>query len=290
METTQADKFGIEIETVGLSRDAVARAVHSVVGGHLGFGAVVTMEDGREWKVVHDGSLSGHMNGEIVSPILTYADLDMLQNIVRAVREAGARADRSCGVHIHVDGSRFDVRGLLNLINMVHKNERLIERALDIRADRLNHYTRAIDANLVARLEQRRPRTMPELQAAWYGDRYHSPSRYDSTRYHGLNLNSFFYRGTIEFRYFNGTLHAGEIKSYVQLCLALAQRARNAKATSRARRQIATEHERWAFRLLLKTMGMLGEEFKTARHHLTKHLSGNGSNPKRAQSRTAVAS
>lgn len=289
METTQADKFGIEIETVGLSREAVARAIHSVVGGRISFGPEVVMDDGRVWKVVPDGSLSACNSGEIVSPILTYADLETLQSIVRAVRAAGAGTDSSCGVHIHIDGSRFDVRGLLNLINMVHKNERLIERALNVRADRLSRYTRAIDARLVERLEQRRPRTMPELQAAWYGYDYARPCRYDGTRYHGLNLNSFFYRGTIEFRYFNGTLHAGEIKSYVQLCLALAQRARTAKATSRARRQVASENERWAFRVFLKTMGMLGEEFKTARLHLTKHLSGNGSNPKRARERVAPA-
>lgn len=40
-----------------------------------------------------------------------------------------------------------------------------------------------------------------------------------NSRYHGLNLHSVFSKGTIEFRMFNSTLHAGEVKSYIQLCL-----------------------------------------------------------------------
>jgi len=38
---------------------------------------------------------------------------------------------------------------------------------------------------------------------------------FGSSRYHGLNFNSYFYRRTIEFRYFEGTTHAGKVKAYV---------------------------------------------------------------------------
>jgi hypothetical protein len=298
LNTTELNRFGIEIETVGATKIELGRAIATAVNGTVvtgGYGhssetVVVRMADGREWKIVPDGSLSGgNRNGEIVSPILTYADMDMLQNVVRAARAAGAKADSSCGIHVHVDGSRFDVRGLVNLVNMVHKNERLIERALGVSDYRLSHYTRALRPDFIQRLEQRRPRTMEDLQTAWYANADAYPSRYNGTRYHGLNLNSFFYRKTVEFRYFNGTMHAGEVKSYVQLCLALVQRAQTCKATSRARREVAAVDQKWAFRLFLKTLGMLGEEFKTARLHLSKNLPGNGSNPKRSGSRPAVA-
>lgn len=33
---------------------------------------------------------------------------------------------------------------------------------------------------------------------------------YNSTRYHGVNLHAFFTKGTVEFRLFNSTLHAGK--------------------------------------------------------------------------------
>ena len=52
-------------------------------------------------------------------------------------------------------------------------------------------------------------------------------SHYNSTRYHGINLHAFFTKGTVEFRLFNGTTHAGRIKAYVQFCLAMSAWAIN---------------------------------------------------------------
>lgn len=275
MNTAETQRFGIEIETVGLTRDQLAEVILGVVGGRLVktyTGATITMADGRSWNVVRDGSLPEGRSGEIVSPILTYSDIEMLQQIVRAVRQAGARADEHCGIHIHVDGAAFDVRSVLNLVNMVHKQERIIERALNV-ADHRRRYCKAIDAEFVRRLEEARPRTMQDLQLAWYG---HGgmPSRYDQSRYHAINLNSLFYRRTIEFRYFNGTLHAGEVKAYVQFVLALASKALKAKSTSRARRVVEQHNEKWAFRVFLKSLGLIGPEFKTLRTHLLKRLEG----------------
>jgi hypothetical protein len=278
MNTTEANKFGIEIETVGLDKNRIADAIQTVVGGIVSHGyekASVTCDDGRVWNVVRDGSLNGgNLNGEIVSPILTYSDLDALQNIVRAVREAGARADSSCGIHIHVDGSRFTVRSVMNLINMIQKYEPILERALGVAAHR-RHYCKSIDRAFVARVAAAKPKTMKELQTAWYGyELQSSPSRYDASRYHAINLNSFFYRGTVEFRYFNGTLHAGEVKAYVQFVLALAQRAQTMRAASAKPRRVEEFNERWAMRGFLTRLKMFGAEFKTARTHLTKRIEG----------------
>ena len=58
-------RFGVEIETVKRTREQVARAIHSVVGGtirHAGYPATYDpweVEDlrGRKWKVVADASL-----------------------------------------------------------------------------------------------------------------------------------------------------------------------------------------------------------------------------------------
>ena len=84
-------RFGIEIETVGLDRERLARAIRGAVGSDYRSWQV-TDAKGRAWRVVPDGSLSGgERSGEIVSPILTYADIDDLQTILRAVRTAGAR-------------------------------------------------------------------------------------------------------------------------------------------------------------------------------------------------------
>ena len=273
-------KFGIEIETVGLDKLQIAYAIQKALGGRVGGSssrATVTLADGREWKVVSDGSLSGSVNGEIVSPILCYADLEGLQNVVREVRTAGGRADDSCGIHIHVGAERFDGRALANLIRMMNKHELIIEKALGISERRLGQYCRRVNSAVMERLDRTRPATLEGVNQAWYGSFRSYADRYDATRYHGLNINSFFVRKTVEFRLFNGTLHAGEVKAYVQLCLALAAKAMKAKSASGKKRTYAPASGRYDMRVILLGLGLIGEEFATARLHLTKRLGGSSS-------------
>lgn len=178
------------------------------------------------------------------------------------------------GIHIHVDGGRFDAKAVTNLVKMIHKQERLLEHALAVAPTRLARYCQPIDTRFLEQLETRRPRTLQEVNAAWYGYQNNAPARYDSSRYHGLNLNSLFFRGTVEFRYFNGTLHAGEVKAYVQLVLAIAAKAMSAKASSSKRRDFSEATAKYDFRVFLLGLGLIGDEFKTARLHLTKRLAG----------------
>jgi hypothetical protein len=273
MDTTL--KFGIEIETIGCTRHALALAIARVLPGATLAGDRVIAVDGRIWQVVADGSLSGAENGEIVSPILTYADLPTLQTVVRAVRAAGARVDASCGIHVHVDGARFDARTLGNLVKLVHKQERLIEMSLGIQERRLGRFCRPVDAEFLTTIVERRPATLEAFRAAWYGRDHEHASRYHHSRYRGINLNSFFYRGTVEFRLFEGSLHAGEIKSYIQLALALAEKALRIRSAPAARRAYNLDNPKYAMRTFLLGLGMIGDEFKTARFHLLKRLPGN---------------
>ena len=106
-----------------------------------------------------------------------------------------------------------------------------------------------------------------------------------------LNLHATFTKGTIEFRLFQfdaptaqrkGGLHAGQLKSYIQLCLALSALAKNAKSASSKPQQ--TDNPKYAMRTWLLRLGFIGDEFKTARETFTKRLSGDASF---RQSRTA---
>ena len=81
-----------------------------------------------------------------------------------------------------------------------------------------------------------------------------------------------FQKGTVEFRLFNGTTHAGKIKAYIQLCLAIGAQALNQASASRRKTQ--TTNEKYTFRTWLLRLGLNGDEFKTARLHLLKHLDG----------------
>lgn len=278
-------RFGIEIETVKRTREQIARAVHSVVGGtvrHIGYPSCYDpweIKDlrGRKWKVVNDASLSGvpsHLRAELVSPVLTYDDIPQFQEIVRAVRRAKAKVNSQCGIHIHIDAEPFDGRKLGNLAKMVYKQEPLILHALGISSNRLSQYTRPVSDDLIRSIEQHRPTTKEELNRIWYGYHNSQPQHYDRTRYRGLNLHNVWYRGTVEFRWFESTLHAGKIKAYLQFCLGIAAKALSARSASSRKRDFNIQSAKYDFRVFLLHLGLIGDEFKTARLHLMKNMPG----------------
>ena len=285
MATVKNQRFGIEIETTGRTRRAVAEAIREVVGGAVAHVAqptcfdpwVVRADDQRVWTVVADSSLS-HADkakqAEIVSPILSYRDVPTLQRVVRAVRAAGCRADGRCGIHVHVDATPHTPRSLCNLIKVVHANERHLVEALGVRRDRRQMYAKDIDQRLVDALCRKAPRTMEQLSRAWYGGRQPMPGKFDRTRYHAVNLHSVFHRGTIEFRYFDGTLHAGKVRAYLTLTLAVSAYAMSVRHVRAARRTYDGATTKYDFRVFLLRLGLIGEEFKNVRMHLLTRLKG----------------
>ena len=279
-------KFGIEIETINRTRQTVAEAIRTVVGGtvrHVGTPACydpweVTDDRGRVWKVVADSSLTSvpsYLRAEVVSPVLTYQDIPELQEVVRAVRDlAGARVDGNCAVHIHIDAAPFGTEALVRLAKIVYKQEELIIRALGLSGTRLRRYCKPMREEFIRSLERRKPRTRDQLNRLWYGYRNTNPIHYDQTRYHLLNLHNVWYRGTVEIRAFDGTLHAGKVKAYIQFCLALAAKAINARAASSRQRKANGHSDKYDFRVFALHLGLIGDEFKTCRKHLLANLAG----------------
>ena len=279
-------RFGIEIETIKRTRQTVAEAVRTVVGGtvrHVGTPACydpweVTDERDRVWKVVADSSLTsvpGHLRAEIVSPVLTYDDIPELQKVVRSVRKlAGAKVSPACGLHVHVGAAPFDTEALVRLAKIVYKQEELIIRALGLAGTRLQRYCKPMREEFIRDIERRKPRTKDQLNRLWYGYRNTNPIHYDQTRYHLLNLHNVWYRGTVEIRAFDGTLHAGKVKAYIQFCLALAAKALNARAASSRRRKANGKSDKYDFRVFAIHLGLIGDEFKTCRKHLMANLAG----------------
>lgn len=67
-------------------------------------------------------------------------------------------------------------------------------------------------------------------------------------------------------------LHAGKLKSYIQLCLAMSQMAKDLRSASPKEQQ--KENKKFAMRTWLMRMGFIGSEFETARETLTENLTG----------------
>ena len=281
----QEQKFGVEIELAGVPRYKIADAVAEAVEGRItathqsGYDTtIVTDSKRREWKIMNDSSIpvvNGHTGSEIVTPILSYDDIELLQCVVRKVRTTNALAHNKCAIHVHVSADKHTPQSLTNLAKMFYKNEDLIFDALQVDPERRNRYCRPSDFNFIQKIAKQRPRSDRQLNEAWFGCYTPNPTHYNSTRYRALNLvNKWRNINTLEVRVFNSVLHAGKVKAYVQLCLALSAKALNARSASH--RKIPTDNPKFNFRVwLVSTLGMKGEEFKTARYHLTRYLPGN---------------
>ena len=243
---------------------------------------------GREWKFQRDVSIEGPDSEkcEMVTPILTYADMDTLQELVRRLRKAGAKSDatRGCGVHIHIGAKGHTAQTLRNLANIMASHESLLADALALDHYRMSRYCRTVNPRFIETVNSRKPSTMSELADIWYSTNnatYGRNQHYNDSRYHMLNLHATFTKGTVEFRLFqfdapadgkqNG-LHAGQLKSYIQLCLALSQMAKTVKTASPKPQQ--NDNPKYAMRTWLLRLGFIGEEFATARDLLTRRLAG----------------
>ena len=276
--------FGIELEMRHISRADAAQVIAAHFGtrvSHIG-GTYDTREipdgTGRVWKVVKDASIADDWDHqtEVVSPICCWEDIETVQALVRELKAAGAEAHASCGIHVHVGIGEHTSKTLRNLVNIVNAKEDLLTMALEIRPERRRQWCRPVDPDFLRRLNAKKPMTMEALARLWYNDRdwvYHAGQHYDHSRYHLLNLHSVFQKGTIEFRAFNSTLHAGKVKAYIQLCLAISYQALTAGSASP--RRPVTDNPKYTFRCWLLRLGFIGDEFKTAREHLTKALPGN---------------
>ena len=297
IEEMKKQTIGVEVEMNNITREKAARltaeffgtGIYGNTAGRNGYCTWSAWDsEGREWKFQKDVSIAGcdSEKCEMVTPILTYKDIETLQEIIRILRKAGAKSDptRGCGVHIHIGAKGHTPQSLRNLANIMASHESLLADALDLDRGRMNRYCRTVNPNFLAELNKRKPSTMASLADIWYnanGASYGRDHHYNDSRYHMLNYHATFTKGTIEFRLFqfdapsdgkkNG-LHAGQLKSYIQLCLALSQMEKTVRTASPKPQQ--NENPKYAMRTWLLRLGFIGDEFKTAREILTKRLSG----------------
>lgn len=297
IENLKNQTIGVEIEMNSITREKAAQIAADFFGtgrsqntaSRNGYSTWSAWDgDGREWKFQKDVSIAGPDSEkcELVTPILRYKDIETLQELIRQLRHAGAKSDasRGCGVHIHIGANGHTAQTLRNLANIMASHESLIAEALDLDHRRMSRYCRTVDPRFLEQVNKKKPTTMTQLADIWYtshGANYGRDQHYNDSRYHMLNYHATFTKGTVEFRLFQfdapttdrrGGLHAGQLKSYIQLCLALSQMAKEVKTASPKPQQ--NENPKYAMRTWLLRLGFIGDEFATARDILTRRLSG----------------
>ncbi len=287
--------FGVEVEMTGITRRQAAEALAAYFGTSVHYCGTyydawgVTDPEGKVWKLMSDSSIRaerktadgyetvgrGEYQVEMVTPKLTYAELPKLQECVRRVRKAGAKANGSCGIHVHVDASNHNRQSLKNLIGIMYSKEDILFKALQVSESRAERWCKKVREPMLRQartLSSDETNDLTQLERVWYEGNVENTDHYNWTRYYALNLHSVFYRGTVEWRCFNSTLHAGKVAAYVNLCLAISAQAIAQRST--VMRKTHSENELFTFRVWLVRLGLNGEEFKHTRDHLLAHLEG----------------
>jgi hypothetical protein len=183
-------RFGVEIEFVEGAPEQVA----------LLPGWVMALDE-----LQHDdlGNLSG---SELKPGPITWADRDQIRVMLERLKATGARANWSCGLHVHVDLSPWGEAILLPLMDAALAWQDGFYQLLQTAPHRRLYCP---------------PVTIPMREAL-----ERAPSR-DAVRYRsnpegnrcGVNLGSWWDIGTVEFRFANGSTDFEEICRTVELCL-----------------------------------------------------------------------
>ena len=266
--------YGVELEYGNITTGAAAAVIASVVGGvagsycqrengHTANGHAVVASDGRRWICEYDSSISGFEFGtaEIVSPVLKgAADMELLQKIVRALRAAGAQVNHSTGLHVHVGVSSWKV-ARSTVAHFAAVQDAAYEACQVISAR--TQWAAKLPAWKVSELTA--CSTDASLRRAWYGCSQTvanaKAQKYHGSRYRGINLCSFWRQGTVEFRLFNSTTHAGKVRAAVQFALALVAAAHNAVDV------FPVTADRAGMAACLDSLGLQGDGAATVRHH-----------------------
>lgn len=170
----------------------------------------------KKWNgsIVRDGSIP--ITGFEITTAPAAGDLFVKQinEICDKLAEAKAWVNNQCGLHVHIDARDFNFYDIRRLIKVYAE----IEPALFLMVPknrRTSHFCKKCAQNyLIALGDDSYENVKRDIIVSTYNDTNSTSRRkhkYDDARYNALNLHSWFYRGTIEFRLFEGNTDTDEI-------------------------------------------------------------------------------
>tara|TARA_R100000152_G_C6781997_1_gene217916 strand:+ start:7287 stop:8180 length:894 start_codon:yes stop_codon:yes gene_type:complete len=209
-------KFGIELESMGLTGNEVKAAVEAAgeqFGGLFGYRGGTGCVDRNEWRAESDSSLSQAFctwntsgSHEIISPIMQgVAGRKAILRVVKKLNQAGATVDRSCGTHIHV--------GVGHSARWARMSE---DKKMEIGARMIEIYTHFMPVFDALSPNNRTCR----------GNSYVGVPSWNS-RYSAVNLQAFVNYGRVEFRQPGFTLNQKVIEMWLGLVDSICKAAVN---------------------------------------------------------------
>jgi hypothetical protein len=225
-------KWGIELELLerrNVLRDEIrARVAEALAAKNIERGVRVCGygHDGprnREWKIKTDSSC-GY---ELTSPVLSnWRGLHELDTVMGCVDKYGdekrARLiNAMCGVHVHVDARDLEWNDVRNLA-LAMKIWEPIFFAMNPHSRFQNQYCREIQFSTG---RMKRATNKDRIKDAWQTPAI--AGQMCEWRHHGLNLEPWWRRGSIEFRYFAGTWAFVKATAAVMMCVLTVQAIKN---------------------------------------------------------------
>lgn len=246
-EFNQTRGFGIEIEFLAnRGKNEVAEILNNLNGIDC------VSEDYNHntrsyWKIVGDSSLrreSGYQyTMELVSPILYGLDglgqLFQILEVLNGTEENGLRTkvNKSCGIHVHHDLTNWRddnanafANNMNNLITLVAKYEHGIFKLLP--ASRQSGYCAPVRNGF---------QKYNCFSDSCYNDRIKnlktakrqgSLQNIQRGRYYGLNFQNLFTRGSVEFRYHQGSTNYNKLSNWIVFTQAFVETAELKKSIS----------------------------------------------------------
>ncbi len=197
--------IGVEIECYNLNKSVVLEALRAERVNAIETGYNHT-DYNDTYKLGYDGSISGSNGCEVVSPILR--NLSSLKKVCKVINEAGAKVNKSCGLHVHFGAKDFTIDQWIRIIRNYAALESIIDSFMPAsrRGDN-NGYCKSI-VNAASYVFG--SRNMTEIQAAFRRDRYHK-----------VNVMAYNGHKTIEFRHHSGTTDFTKIEAWINFLRAL---------------------------------------------------------------------
>lgn len=215
--------YGVEIEFFGVKPDVVVEALENagINASYRGYTHTTT----SYWKIVTDSSVTNKGTGtyaglELVSPVLKGEEgLKQLQICCRVLDELGAKVDKSCGLHVHLDARDLTLQHWKNTVVFYHNYQRSIDKMLPkSRRSGQNQYCQPF-----------MERDLKDISALKTLSQLRDYAEYTS-RYKVINVTSFLRHGTIEFREHSGTIDFEKIYNWLQFCMVVIEKAKSVKS------------------------------------------------------------
>jgi hypothetical protein len=178
----------------------------------------------------------------VILPLIGQQLIDGITKMSEAFQRYGSAVDASCGYHVHIGAEEFSAYELRRLLTLYHRFEGLFYELVQEGRDKARPVRGEMKA-YCKRLEwtekwythlwklQRSKDIRRYLIASLYPDyvgrggrttridmRTARKHKYEQCRYYGLNLHTWFERGTVEYRHHEGTLERERLLYWALWC------------------------------------------------------------------------